>query len=76
MEVKSYIDRKLVLEQQRLFNKSRILMLENVCWVKQIQERKWKQNIISLSETIEILPERNLTSCTKHTQTSFYGPKC
>lgn len=40
MEVKSYIDRKLVLEQQRMFNKSRILMLENVCWVKQKSGKK------------------------------------
>lgn len=32
-----------------------------------------KQNLISLSETTEILLEINLTSCTKHTPTTFYG---
>lgn len=32
-----------------------------------------KQNLISLSEITEILLEINLTSCTKHTPTTFYG---
>lgn len=69
IEVKSYIDRKLVAEQQRAFVKSRIWMLENVYWVQQ-KERKWKQNLISLRLTTEMLPERNLISCTKHTYTN------
>lgn len=73
IEGKSYIDRNIVTERLRMFTKSRIWMSENVCWVKQNQERKWRQNLISLSETTEILPERNLTSCTKYTQTRFYG---
>lgn len=69
IEVKSYIDRKLVAEQQRAFVKSRIWMLENVYWVQQ-KERKWKQNLISLRETTEMLPERNLISCTERTYTN------
>lgn len=69
IEVKSSIDTKVV-EQLRMFNKSRIC---NVCWVKQKSGKKRKQNLISLNERTEILPERNLTSCTKYTQTSSYG---
>lgn len=73
IEGKSYIDRKPVVEQLRNFTKNRIWMLENFFWVKQKSGKKWKQNLISLSETTEILPEINLASCTKHTPTSFYG---